>query len=99
MVPWEECKPRTPEDSTAPPPFTSAAPSPPPLMDTRAAIDNPYGDIWNEGEELLAFQSAGPSRPGTPGTGPALRQRQPQVPQPQDVLEMAGTAVDAKRQP
>ncbi|KGB77411.1 serine/threonine protein kinase [Cryptococcus deuterogattii 99/473] len=99
LVPWEECKPRTTEDSTAPPPFTSAAPSPPPLMDARAAVDNPYGDIWNEGEELLAFRSANPSRPGTPGAGPALRQRQPQVPQPQNALEMAGTAVDAKRQP
>ncbi|OWZ32002.1 serine/threonine protein kinase [Cryptococcus neoformans var. grubii Br795] len=100
LVPWEECRPRISEESTAPPPpFTSAAPSPPPLMDARAAVNDPYGDIWNEGDELLAFQSADPSRPGTPGPGSAMRQRQPQVPQHQDVLEMSEVAVDAKRQP
>lgn len=68
-------------------------------MDARAAVDDPYGDIWNEGDELLGFRSADPSRPGTPGPGPATRQRQPQVPQHQDTLGMSEVAVDAKRQP
>ncbi|WVN85447.1 uncharacterized protein L203_100593 [Cryptococcus depauperatus CBS 7841] len=95
LVPWEECKP-TPAESAAP--ISSIPPTPPALMDHNAAVNNPYGDIWDEATELQGFNSAGPSRPATPSAAQGLRPRQPYVPQHRDEMEMSEVNVDAKRQ-
>ncbi|WVQ85247.1 hypothetical protein IAT38_007412 [Cryptococcus sp. DSM 104549] len=105
LVPWDEAKPKTTSNPESPPPAFTSATEMPNLMDKRAAVNDPAGDIWDEQAELDGMTSAGPSQPGTPGVnagpGGALGSTgvRARVPQHQDELEM-GSSVAAieKRQ-
>ncbi|ODO11764.1 hypothetical protein I350_00548 [Cryptococcus amylolentus CBS 6273] len=96
LVPWEDVKAKDAAAPT-PAPVAAAPPAPPNLMDPRAAVNDPYGDIWNEGEDLHGFESAGPSRPATPGAMQSYSGR-PAQPQRLDSLQKGPVDVDAKRQ-